>query len=61
MWMPSHQFPMGMIMPLKRRLALLSWAEKSEERYIIEDDYDSEFRYKGQLFQACRALTEMEV
>ena len=46
--MPSHQFPMGMIMPLKRRLALLSWAEKSEERYIIEDDYDSEFRYKGQ-------------
>ncbi len=46
--MPSHQFPMGMIMPLKRRMALLSWAEKSEERYIIEDDYDSEFRYKGQ-------------
>ena len=46
--MPSHQFPMGMIMPLKRRMALLNWAEKSEERYIIEDDYDSEFRYKGQ-------------
>lgn len=46
--MPSHQFPMGMIMPLKRRIALLNWAEKSEERYIIEDDYDSEFRYKGQ-------------
>ena len=46
--MPSHQFPMGMIMPLKRRMALLSWAEKSENCYIIEDDYDSEFRYKGQ-------------
>lgn len=46
--MPSHQFPMGMIMPLKRRIALLNWAEKSEDRYIIEDDYDSEFRYKGQ-------------
>ena len=46
--MPSHQFPMGMIMPLKRRMALLNWAEKSQERYIIEDDYDSEFRYKGQ-------------
>lgn len=46
--MPSHQFPMGMIMPLKRRMALLNWAENSEDRYIIEDDYDSEFRYKGQ-------------
>ncbi len=46
--MPSHQFPMGMIMPLKRRIELLNWAKKSEERYIIEDDYDSEFRYKGQ-------------
>lgn len=35
-------------MSLKRRMALLNWAEKSQERYIIEDDYDSEFRYKGQ-------------
>lgn len=46
--MPSHQFPMGMVMPLKRRMALLNWAEKSENHYIIEDDYDSEFRYRGQ-------------
>ena len=45
--MPSHQFPMGMVMPLKRRTALLSWANEKEGRYIIEDDYDSEFRYKG--------------
>lgn len=45
--MPSHQFPLGVLMPLKRRMELLAWAAKKEERYIIEDDYDSEFRYKG--------------
>ncbi len=45
--MPSHQFPLGLVMPIKRRLELLSWAEEAPERYIIEDDYDSEFRYKG--------------
>lgn len=45
--MPSHQFPLGIVMPLKRRMELLQWAGKSKERYIIEDDYDSEFRYKG--------------
>jgi GntR family transcriptional regulator/MocR family aminotransferase len=45
--MPSHQFPMGMVMPLRRRIQLLSWAAEAEDRYLIEDDYDSEFRYRG--------------
>ncbi len=46
--MPSHQFPLGSVMPIKRRLKLLSWAAAGEgERFLIEDDYDSEFRYKG--------------
>lgn len=45
--MPSHQFPLGTVMPMRRRLELLKWANDREERYIIEDDYDSEFRYKG--------------
>lgn len=45
--MPSHQYPLGTVMPIKRRIELLKWAYESEERYIIEDDYDSEFRYKG--------------
>ncbi len=45
--MPSHQYPLGIIMPIKRRMELLKWAAEEEERYIIEDDYDSEFRYKG--------------
>ena len=44
--MPSHQFPLGVVMPIRRRLELLKWADRGE-RYIIEDDYDSEFRYKG--------------
>ena len=44
---PSHQFPTGIVMPVKRRQELLRWAYGKENRYIIEDDYDSEFRYKG--------------
>ena len=44
---PSHQYPMGTIMGIRRRLELIAWAKKSENCYIIEDDYDSEFRYKG--------------
>lgn len=43
---PSHQFPTGIVMPIKRRLELLKWASDNE-KYIIEDDYDSEFRYIG--------------
>lgn len=45
--MPSHQYPLGTVMPVKRRMQLLGWAAKKPGRYIIEDDYDSEFRYKG--------------
>lgn len=45
--MPSHQYPMGVVMPIGRRTELLRWANEAEERYLIEDDYDSEFRYRG--------------
>lgn len=45
--MPSHQYPTGVIMPITRGLELLAWSKAGENRYIIEDDYDSEFRYKG--------------
>lgn len=41
---PSHQFPLGVVMSLPRRLALLRWASAAEA-WVIEDDYDSEFRY----------------
>lgn len=53
---PSHQFPYGMIMPITRRTQLLQWAKKEEERYIIEDDYDSEFRYSGKPIPALQGL-----
>lgn len=42
---PSHQFPMGIIMPVSRRIDLLNWASQTQS-YIIEDDYDSEFKYE---------------
>ncbi|MBQ8748334.1 MAG: PLP-dependent aminotransferase family protein [Oscillospiraceae bacterium] len=42
---PSHHFPTGLITPFFRRQALLSWAKQADNRYIIEDDYDSEFRF----------------
>lgn len=45
--MPSHQYPTGVVMPIGRRQELLKWAGEAEGRYIIEDDHDSEFRYKG--------------
>ena len=41
---PSHHYPLGIIMPVARRQALLRWAEAAPDRYILEDDYDSEFR-----------------
>ena len=44
---PSHQYPTGIVMPVRRRMELLRWAGEDPGRYIIEDDYDSEFRYKG--------------
>ncbi|EOR27776.1 GntR family transcriptional regulator [Clostridium sartagoforme AAU1] len=53
---PSHQFPTGKIMPISRRMQLLSWAQESVNRYIIEDDYDSEFRFEGKPIPALQSL-----
>ncbi len=44
---PAHHFPTGAVMPIRRRQALLDWAGRGDRRYIIEDDYDSEFRFTG--------------
>lgn len=43
----NHQFPTGSIMPLQDRQKLLQWANQSQKRYIVENDYDSEFKYSG--------------
>lgn len=53
---PSHHFPLGTVMPVTRRYALLHWAESAPERYIIEDDYDSEFRFTGKPIPALQSL-----
>ena len=45
--MPSRQFPTVTVMPIGRRTELLRWASSAEDRYLVEDDYDSEFRYRG--------------
>ncbi len=45
--MPSHQFPTGIVMSASRRYELLAWAAQSPDRYIVEDDYDCEFRLAG--------------
>lgn len=52
---PNHQFPTGTIMVLRRRQRLLEWAEKGE-RYIVEDDYDSDFKYVGSPIPALKSL-----
>lgn len=58
--MPSHQFPLGTVMPMKRRMELLKWAAGSENRYIIEDDHDSEFRYKGKPIPSLQGSDQKE-
>lgn len=52
----SQHFPLGDIMPVSRRAELLSWAEAKEGRYIIEDDYDSEFRFTGRPVPPLKSL-----
>ena len=44
---PTHHFPTGITMPIKRRYEILAWANGADDRYVIEDDYDSEFRHGG--------------
>ena len=52
---PSHQFPLGITMPASRRSQLLHWAAAGE-RWIIEDDYDSEFRYGGRPISSMQGM-----
>ncbi len=52
---PSHQYPLGVVMSLKRRLALLEWAHRTGA-WIIEDDYDSEYRYQDRPLASLQGL-----
>lgn len=55
---PSHQFPTGATMPVARRTALLRWADEGDGRYVIEDDYDSEFRYDSRPIPSLQGLDD---
>lgn len=57
---PSHQFPLGTVMSANRRQQLLAWAARDASRYIIEDDYDSEFRYFGKPIPALQSQDPFE-
>lgn len=53
---PSHHFPTGIVTPISRRYELLGWAASSADRYIIEDDYDSEFRLVGKPIPSLQSM-----
>ncbi len=59
---PSHHFPTGIVTPVSKRYELLGWAAKasSNQRYIIEDDYDSEFRLMGRPIPSLQSIDVME-
>lgn len=52
---PSHQYPLGVTLSLRRRLELLEWASE-QTAWIVEDDYDSEYRYRGRPLAALQGL-----
>lgn len=57
---PARQMPLGGLMSLERRQALLAWASEDDRRWVLEDDYDSEFRYVSQPVAALQALDRAE-
>ena len=59
--MPANQYPTGVIMPIKRRRELIAWSYEKAGRYIIEDDYDSEFRFVGKPIPAMQGLDPQKV
>lgn len=55
---PSHQFPTGRIMSITRRIELLNWSTQRQDRYIIEDDYDSEYKYETDSIPSLQSLDQ---
>lgn len=55
---PSHHFPYGSILSVNRRIKLLNWAAAKSNRFIIEDDYDSEFRYSGKSIPSLQSMDQ---
>src|SRR5699024_6745419 len=57
---PSHQFPLGGTLPIQRRIQLINYA-RNNNCYLIEDDYDSEFRYEGPPVNSLQGLEQEHV
>ncbi len=57
---PSHQFPTGVVLPISRRIEMIQYARKYNA-YIVEDDYDSEFRFDGSPIQSMQSLDPSRV
>lgn len=57
---PSHHFPYGSVLSANRRIKLLNWAAGDQNRFIIEDDYDSEFRYSGKSIPSLQSMDQSE-
>ena len=57
---PSHHFPTGVVTPIQIRMQLLRWASEQAERYIIEDDYDSEFRMLGRPVPTMQSIDQSD-
>lgn len=57
---PSHHYPTGIVTSISRRYELLAWASRESGRYILEDDYDSEFRLSGQPIPALQSIDQSE-
>lgn len=58
--MPSHQYPTGLVTSIARRYALLSWAAERPGRYLIEDDFDCEFRLAGKPIPALASIDAVQ-
>ncbi len=57
---PNYQFPTGMIMGIRRRQRLLNWAQEKTGRYIVEDDYNSDFKYTGRPIPALKSMAKSD-
>lgn len=57
---PGYHFPLGTVMPIARRQELLAWASEAPGRYIVEDDYDCEFRYSGRPIPSIQSMDRQQ-
>lgn len=57
---PNHHFPLGITMSKQKRIELLNWANRNDDKYIIEDDYDSEFTFSGKPIPTLQSIDDNE-